>query len=137
MLFGRQSIFSIFIFSIVLNFVFPYVLVTAQSSPSVQQSPNNQPTKPRRTPSTKAPQPEDKRATAMRREISQNKEIIIMCPNLKNIKFESTGNKLRIITRDQQCSYTIIQEVLQPQLNVGKIRTYEFTGDREDVIVTF
>ncbi|HCF26054.1 MAG TPA: hypothetical protein DEV81_02255, partial [Cyanobacteria bacterium UBA11049] len=91
----------------------------------------------RSTPSQ--PEQEDKRVKDIRDQIVGNQEVKKMCSQIiNNIKFEVTSrDKLLITTRNNSCAYTIMQAVLQPQLSAGKIRTYEYSGDRENVIVTF
>ena len=70
--------------------------------------------------------------------VSSNQQVQQMCADIGGeIQFEVETDRLRINTGDHQCSYKIIQEVLQPQLDEGKIKTYEFSGDQEDVIVSF
>lgn len=150
--FIRQAIRSILILGITMNFVSSSAFVWAQTSKDSIERTNdsdrpssdlNRPSR-RSTPpirhSTPTEQPEqsDKRVKAIQNEILGNQEVKNMCSaNINNIKFELTSrNKLLITTRNNSCSYAIMQKVLQPQLSAGKIRTYEFTGDREDVIVT-
>ena len=56
---------------------------------------------------------------------------------MNDIEYQFFSDKLRIETSNNICAFTIIKAVIQPQLAEGKIRTYEYTGDREGVIVTF
>ena len=149
--FIRQAIRSILILGITTNFVFPNAFAWAQTSKnSIERTndsdlpsgnlnrPSRRSTPARRSTPTEQPEQSDKRVKAIQNEIMGNQKVKNMCSaNINNMKFELTSrNKLLITTRNNSCSYTIMQEVLQPQLSAGKIRTYEFTGDREDVIVT-
>lgn len=151
-MFIRQAIRSILILGITMNFISPNAFVWAQTSNNSIEQPNDsdqpssdfkRPVRRSTPPVRRSTPPEqleqsDKRVKAIQEAILGDQEVKNMCStSLNNIKFELTSrNKLLITTRNNSCSYTIMQEVLQPQLSAGKIRTYEFTGDREDVIVT-
>lgn len=135
-MFSRQAIRSIFIFSLAMNFVSFNDFVIAQPS-----NDSNRPSRPSAPPIRRSPPPqpqEDQRVKNIKDQIIQDQQVKTMCSNyFNNITFESLSDKLRIDTGDNLCAYTIIKEVLEPQLNTGKIKTYEFTGDREGVIVYF
>lgn len=142
-MFSRPAFFSIFTLSMAIALGFPHALA-AQTKPGSTERPGEaaQPTRrsipaPRRRGSDDNEQIKDKRVEAIRNQIFQSQQVKTMCQNYFNkIGFELTGDKLRILTGNNLCAYTITQEVLQPQLDKGKIRTYEYTGDREDLIVT-
>jgi len=152
MVFIRQAIGSILIFGLTISFVSPNAFVWAQTSrDSIERSndsdrPSSNSERPIR-PSTPAirrstpsqPEQEDKRVKDIREQILGNQEVKKMCSQIiNNIKLELTSrDKLLITTRNNSCAYTIMQAVLQPQLSAGKIKTYEYSGDRENVIVTF
>jgi acid phosphatase class B len=125
MLFKRQVILSLFILSfslsLILNNASYSTSVSAQTSRLDEQK----------------EQKNAKRAADIQDEISSNKQVATLCSNVRNIDFKLTGDKLLIITGNHFCSYTIVKEILQPQLSVGKIKTYAFTGDQEDVLVNF
>ncbi len=139
----RQAICSIFLFTLAINFVsFNDFVIAQPSNDSGQPSPNSaQPSPDSAPPIRRSPpaQPEeDQRTKGIKDQIIQNKQVKIMCSNyFKNITFESLSDSLRVDTGNNLCAYTIIKEVLEPQLKTGKIRTYEYTGDREGVIVSF
>lgn len=142
-MFSRTAFFSIFTLSIAIALGFPHAL-SAQTTPgsNEQSGEESRPTRrsipaPRRRGSDENQQIKDKRVEEIRNQIFQSQQVKTMCQNyLNKIGFELTGDKLRILTGNNLCAYTITQEVLQPQINKGKIRTYEYTGDREDLIVT-
>ncbi len=143
-MFSRSALFSVFTLSLAIAFVFPHVFVAAQTSPDSNERPGDEvrPTRrsipaSRRRGSDETEQIKDKRVEEIRNQIFQSQQVKTMCQNYFNkIGFELTGDKLRILTGNNLCAHTITQEVLQPQLSNGKIRTYEYTGDREDLIVT-
>jgi hypothetical protein len=124
---------------------FPTIVAAQTSSPTPDDSPSFEP--PRRTPRrTTSPPPEpakppeqyQKKIEDIKNKVSSNKEVKTMCNNyLNQIKYQFYGDKLRIDTGNNNCAFTIIKTVIQPQLSEGKIRTYEYTGDREGVVVTF
>lgn len=123
----------------------------ASSSPSSSPSPESEQFKPRsyREPSSyrRSPRPSvdsgtsgavEKVAGDIRGLVSSNQQVRQMCAEIGGeIEFEVETDRLRINTGNHQCSYEIVEEVLEPQLDEGKIRTYEFSGDREDLIVSF
>lgn len=96
-----------------------------------------------RNPSPPAAPPEppeqyEQKITEIKNQVNSNKEVKTICADYMNdIEFKSVSNKLRIDTGNNSCAFSIIKEVVQPRLTEGKIRTYEYTGDREGVIVTF
>ena len=134
-MFSRQAIRSAFIFGLVVNCVLFNDFVIAQPSNDSEPSRRSAPPIRRSLP----PKPEeDKRVKDIKDQINQNKQVKVMCSNyFNNITFELVSDKVRVDTGNNFCAYTIIKEVLQPQLSTGKIRTYELTGDREGVIVSF
>ena len=140
-MFIHQAMRSIFVFSLVTICVSFNSFVIAQTLNGSGQTPNSASPSRRSTPTYRRPTTEteeDKRVKDIKSQITQNKEVKTMCSNyFNNITFESTSNQLRIDTGNNFCSYTIVKEILEPQLNTGKLRTYEFTGDREGVIVYF
>jgi hypothetical protein len=143
--FIRQAIRSILIFGLAISFVSPNAFVWAQTSrDSIERSndsdrPSSNSDRPIRRSAPSQPEQEDKRVKDIREQILGNQEVKKMCSQIiNNIKVELTSrDKLLITTRNNSCAYTIMQAVLQPQLSVGKLRTYEYSGDRENVIVTF
>ncbi len=144
-MFIRQAIRSILIFGLAISFVSPNAFVWAQTSrDSIERSndsdrPSSNSDRPIRRSAPSQPEQEDKRVKDIREQILGNQEVKKMCSQIiNNIKVELTSrDKLLITTRNNSCAYTIMQAVLQPQLSVGKLRTYEYSGDRENVIVTF
>ena len=134
-MFSRQAIRSAFIFGLVVNCVLFNHFVIAQPSNDSEPSRRSAPPIRRSLP----PKPEeDKRVKDIKDQINQNKQVKVMCSNyFNNITFELVSDKVRVDTGNNFCAYTIIKEVLQPQISLGKIRTYELTGDREGVIVSF
>jgi hypothetical protein len=119
-------------------------LVAAQTTPTPDNSPSSEP--PRRSPRNPSAPPEppkppeqyEKKIEDIKNQVSSNKEVKTICADYMNdIEYQFFSDKLRIETTNNSCAFTIIQEVIQPQLTEGKIRTYEYTGDREGVIVTF
>lgn len=142
-MFIHQATRSIFIFSLIINCLSFNTFVIAQpSTDSGQPSPDSTPARRRPTPIYRrptTPPEDDQQVKDVKSQITQSKQVKTMCSNyFDNITFESTtSNQLRIDTGNNFCAYTIVKEVLEPQLNTGKIRTYEFTGDREGVIVYF
>ena len=144
-MFIRQAIRSILIFGLAISFVSPNAFVWAQTSrDSIERSndsdrPSSNSDRPIRRSAPSQPEQEDKRVKDIREQILGNQEVKKMCSQIiNNIKVELTSrDKLLITTRNNSCAYTIMQAVLQPQLSAGKLRTYEYSGDRENVIVTF
>ena len=141
-MFIHQATRLIFTFILIINCLSFNTFVIAQpSSDSGQPSPDSPPARRRTTPIYRrsTPPEEDKQVKDIKSQITQNKQVKTMCSNyFNNITFESTAtNQLRIDTGNNFCAYTIVKEILEPQLNIGKIRTYNFTGDREGVIVYF
>ncbi len=144
-MFIRQAIRSILIFGLAISFVSPNAFVWAQTSrDSIERSndsdrPSSNSDRPIRRSAPSQPEQEDKRVKDIREQILGNQQVKNMCSQIiNNIKLELTSrDKLLIATRNNSCAYTIMQAVLQPQLSVGKLRTYEYSGDRENVIVTF
>lgn len=135
-MFSRQAIRSALIFGLVVNCVlFNHFVIAQPSNDSEQPSRRSAP------PIRHSPPPEpedDKRVKDIKDQITQNKQVKVMCSNyFNNITFELVSDKVRVDTGNNFCAYTIIKEVLQPQISLGKIRTYELTGDREGVIVSF
>ena len=120
-------------------------IVAAQST-SPNSDNNSSFELPRRTPrnpSRPAEPPEppeeyEKKIEDIQNLVSSNKQVKIICANYMNdIKYQFLSNKLQIDTGNNSCAFTIIKEVIKPQLAEGKLRTYEYTGDREGIIVTF
>jgi hypothetical protein len=120
-------------------------IVAAQST-SPNSDNNSSFELPRRTPrnpSRPAEPPEppeeyEKKIEDIQNLVNSNKQVKIICANYMNdIEYQFLSNKLQIDTGNNSCAFTIIKEVIQPQLAEGKLRTYEYTGDREGVIVTF
>lgn len=113
--FERQAIRSITILLMSIATISVPKLVVAQTAESIES-----------------------RANIIQARVAQTREIATMCQDVfDDIQYKLDGNNLLIITGDHQCSYQIVDQVLQPQLQAGTIKTYEFTGDQEDVIVTF
>lgn len=159
--FSYRAILSTFILSLGLAVISPHVLVLAQTSessqtseetnrkpPSNQTPESNQAPRRYRTPgSSTTPRPSinsgssssnQTRANDIQAQVFNNKQIKDYCQNIDaDIEFELDGDQLQIITGNHQCSYKIVQEVLEPQLKQGKIKTYEFSGGQEDLIVSF
>lgn len=124
MAFRSQLIPSIFILSIGLAVVSPNAFVSAQKSqPDLERA-------------NQKSQPYLERVNNIKSQIFQAQKVKTMCADVRSINFNLKGDKLRIITGNHLCSYTIVQEVLQPQLSAGKIQTFEFSANQEDVIVT-
>lgn len=135
-MFIRSAIRSAFIVGLAINCVlFNHFVIAQPSNNSDQPSRRSAPPIRRSLP----PKPEeDKRVKDLKDQINQNKQVKVMCSNyFNNITFELVSDKVRVDTGNNFCAYTIIKEVLQPQISLGKIRTYELTGDREGVIVSF
>lgn len=135
-MFSRQAIRSALIFGLVVNCVLFNHFVIAQpskdsnqpsrrSAPSIRHAPDLEPE-------------EDQRVKNIKDQITQNKQVKVMCANyFNNITFELVSDQVRVDTGNNFCAYTIVKEVLQPKMVTGQIRTYELTGDREGVIVSF
>lgn len=157
-----RLILSTLILSVGIAFISPNVLVLAQTSesdkkPESTQTPRNRTPEPNQTPRNQPPRYErgprydtrpsvesgvsssnKKRATDIQSQVLRNQQVKNYCQDIRgDIEFELDGDQLEIITGDHQCSYRIIQEVLEPQLKQGRIKTYEFSGDQEDIIVSF
>lgn len=124
--------------------MFPKVVVAQSTSPEPGNSPSFE--LPRRTPRNpsrpadppKPPDAYEKKIEDIKNLVSSNKQVKTMCADSMNdIEYQFFSDKLRIDTGNNNCAFTIIKEVIQPQLDEGRIRTYEYTGDREGVIVTF
>lgn len=123
---------------------FPTVVAAQSSSADPASSPSLE--TPRRTPRNSSPSAEppeppeqyEKKIEDIKNSVSGSKEVKTMCANyLNGIKYQFDSDKLRIDAGNNSCAFTIIKEVIQPQLAEGKIRTYQYTGDREGVIITF
>jgi hypothetical protein len=123
---------------------FPALVAAQTNSPS----PNNgssfePPSRIPRNPSapaaaTEPPEQYKQKIEDIRNQVNSNKEVKAICADYMNdIEYQFLSDKLRIETGNNSCAFTIIKAVVQPQLTEGKIRTYEYTGDREGVIVTF
>jgi hypothetical protein len=124
--------------------LFPALVAAQTTSPSPDNSPSFEPpSRIPRNPSAPAAPPKppkqyEKKIEDIRNQVSSNKEIRTICADYMNdIEYQFVSGKLRIDTGNNNCAFTIIKEVIQPQLTEGRIRTYEYTGDREGVIVTF
>lgn len=124
--------------------LFPTVVAAQSTSPQPGNSPSFE--LPRRTPrnpsrSAEPPKPPEKyeqKIEDIKDLVGSNKQVKIICADYMNdIEYQFFSDKLRIDTGNNNCAFTIIKEVIQPQLAEGKIRTYEYTGDREGIIVTF
>jgi len=124
--------------------VFPTVVAAQSTSPQPGNSPSFE--LPRRTPRNPSrpaapPEPPDeyeKKIEDIKNLVSSNKQVKIICANYMNdIEYQFFSDKLQIDTGNNSCAFTIIKEVIQPQLAEGRIRTYEYTGDREGIVVTF
>lgn len=81
--------------------------------------------------------PNVKNTNGIQQQVLGNQQVQAMCKSIKNIKFELEGDELLIITGDQSCSHTIMQQVLYSQVRDGKFRTYEFALNGKDIIVRF
>lgn len=125
-----------------ISFLWFPALVAAQTTPSQDNSPSFEP--PGRIPRNpsapaappKPPEQYEKKIQNIRNQVSSDKEVKAICADYM-IEYQFFSDKLRIETGNNNCAFSIIQEVIQPQLTESKIRTYEYTGDREGVIVTF
>jgi len=123
---------------------FPALVAAQKTSPSLDNSPSFEPpSRIPRNPSAPAAPPKppkqyEKKIESIRNQVSSDKEVKTICADyMDDIKYQFLNDKLRIDTSNNSCAFTIIKEVIQPQLTEGRIRTYEYTGDREGVIVTF
>lgn len=123
---------------------FPTLVAAQSTSPKPDNSPSFElPRRTPRNPSRPAEPPEppedyEKKIEDIKDLVNGNKQVKMLCADyLDDIEYQFLSNKLQIDTGNNSCAFTIIKEVIQPQLAEGKIRTYEYTGDREGVIVTF
>jgi hypothetical protein len=124
---------------------FPALVAAQTTSLQPDDSPSFNPPRRRipKTPSSsneppKPPEQYEKKIADIKDSIGGSKEVKTMCAEYMNdIEYQFDDDKLRINAGNNSCAFTIIKEVIQPQLAEGKIRTYEYTGDREGVIVTF
>ncbi|MGL5926731.1 hypothetical protein [Chroococcidiopsis sp.] len=122
----------------------PTIVAAQSTSPNSDNNPSFE--LPRRTPRNPSrpaeppapPEEYEKKIEDIQNLVNSNKQVKIICANYMNdIEYQFLSNKLQIDTGNNSCAFTIIKEVIQPQLAEGKIRTYEYTGDREGVIITF
>ncbi|MDV2996154.1 MAG: hypothetical protein N4J56_005808 [Chroococcidiopsis sp. SAG 2025] len=122
----------------------PTIVAAQSTSPNSDNSPSFE--LPRRTPRNPSrpaeppapPEEYEKKIEDIQNLVNSNKQVKTMCANyINDIEYQFYSNKLQIDIGNNSCAFTIIKEVIQPQLAEGKIRTYEYTGDREGVIVTF
>ncbi|NHC35672.1 hypothetical protein [Scytonema millei] len=122
----------------------PAIVAAQSTSPNSDNNPSFKlPRRTPRNPSRPAEPPEPpeeykKKIEDIQDLVNSNKQVKTMCANyINDIEYQFLSNKLQIDIGNNSCTFTIIKEVIQPQLAEGKIRTYEYTGDREGVIVTF
>ncbi|OWY66804.1 hypothetical protein B7486_34650 [cyanobacterium TDX16] len=122
----------------------PTIVAAQSTSPNSDNNPSFE--LPRRTPRNPSrpaeppapPEEYEKKIEDIQNLVNSNKQVKIICANYMNeLVYQFLSNKLQIDTGNNSCAFTIIKEVIQPQLAEGKIRTYEYTGDREGVIITF
>ncbi|MBD2307009.1 hypothetical protein H6G17_16025 [Chroococcidiopsis sp. FACHB-1243] len=122
----------------------PTIVAAQSTSPKPDNSPSFElPQRTPRNPSRPAeppapPEEYEKKIEDIQNLVNSNKQVKTMCANyINDIEYQFLSNKLQIDTGNNSCAFTIIKEVIQPQLAEGKLRTYEYTGDREGIIVTF
>ena len=122
----------------------PTIVAAQSTSPNSDNNPSFE--LPRRTPRNPSrpaeppapPEEYEKKIEDIQNLVNSNKQVKIICANYMNeLVYQFLSNKLQIDTGNNSCAFTIIKEVIKPQLAEGKLRTYEYTGDREGVIITF